>query len=58
MAAPSGKVLSVDEETALLHPIDEYVSNIQHKIDELRADGTSRVVEPRRASTSPRTTTF
>ena len=45
MAAPSGKVLSVDEETALLHPIDEYVSNIQHKIDELRADGTSRVVE-------------
>nr|WP_073296178.1 galactoside ABC transporter permease [Parolsenella massiliensis] len=45
MAAPSGKILSVDEETALLQPIDEYVSNIQHKIDELRADGTSRIGE-------------
>ena len=45
MAAPSGKILSVDEETALLQPIDEYVSNIQHKIDELRADGTSRIAE-------------
>ena len=45
MAAPSGKILSVDEETALLQPIDEYVSNIQHKVDELRADGTSRIAE-------------
>ncbi len=45
MAAPSGKILSIEEETKLLQPIDEYVSKIQHKIDELRADGTTRVVE-------------
>ena len=45
MAAPSGKILSIEEETKLLQPIDEYVSKIQHKIDELRADGTTRVIE-------------
>ena len=45
MAASSGKILSIEEETKLLQPIDEYVSKIQHKIDELRADGTTRVVE-------------
>lgn len=45
MAAPSGTILSIEDETKLIQPIDEYVSNIQHKIDELRADGTSRVVE-------------
>ena len=45
MAAPSVKILSIEEETKLLQPIDEYVSKIQHKIDELRADGTTRVVE-------------
>ncbi|MGE9911042.1 galactose/methyl galactoside ABC transporter permease MglC [Atopobiaceae bacterium SGI.236] len=45
MTAPSGKILSIEEETKLLQPIDEYVSKIQHKIDELRADGTTRVVE-------------
>lgn len=45
MAAPSGKILSVEDETRLIQPIDEYVSNIQHKVDELRADGTTRVVE-------------
>ena len=45
MAAPSGRILSIEEETKLLQPIDEYVSKIQHKIDELRADGTTRVVE-------------
>ena len=37
MAAPSGKILSVEDETRLIQPIDEYVSNIQHKVDELRA---------------------
>ncbi len=45
MAASSGKILSIEEETKLIQPIDEYVSNIQHQIDELRAEGTSRVVE-------------
>ncbi|WP_307974306.1 galactoside ABC transporter permease [uncultured Parolsenella sp.] len=45
MAAPSGKILSVEDETRLIQPIDEYVSNIQHKVDELRTDGTTRVVE-------------
>ena len=45
MPTASGKILSVEEETKLLQPIDEYVSKIQHKIDELRADGTTRIVE-------------
>ena len=45
MATVSGKILSMEEETKLLAPIDEYVSGIQHKIDELRAMGTNRVVE-------------
>ncbi len=45
MAASSGKILSIEEETKLIQPIDEYVSNIQHQIDELRAEGTSRIVE-------------
>lgn len=44
MAASSGNILSVEDETKLIQPIDEHVSNIQKKIDELRADGTSRVV--------------
>ena len=39
------KILSVEEETKLIQPIDEYVSAIQKKIDGLRADGTNRVVE-------------
>lgn len=44
MAASSGNILSVEDETKLIQPIDEHVSNIQKKIDELRAEGTSRVV--------------
>ena len=39
------KILSVEDETKLIQPIDEYVSAIQKKIDGLRADGTNRVVE-------------
>ena len=39
------KILSVEEETKLIQPIDEYVSAIQKKVDGLRADGTNRVVE-------------
>ena len=40
----NGKILSIDEETKLLQPIDEYVSAIQRKIDALRADGTTKMV--------------
>lgn len=45
MPTVSGKILSVDEETKLLQPIDSYVNEIQKKVDALRADGTTRVVE-------------
>ena len=44
MAAPSGKILSIDDEAKLIQPIDEYVSTIQSKVDELRAEGTTKVV--------------
>lgn len=37
-------ILSVEDETKLLQPIDEHVSAIQAKIDELRRDGTNKVV--------------
>ena len=39
------KILTVEDETKLIQPIDEYVSAIQRKVDGLRADGTNRVVE-------------
>lgn len=39
------KILTVEDETKLIQPIDEYVSAIQKKVDGLRADGTNRVVE-------------
>ena len=42
--ATSNTILSVEEETKLLQPIDDYVSGIQAKIDALRADGTTKVV--------------
>ena len=45
MANQGDKVLTVEEEQALLRPIDERVSAIQAKIDELRRDGTDRVVK-------------
>lgn len=45
MPTVSGKILSVDEETKLLQPIDSYVNEIQKKVDALRANGTTRVVE-------------
>ena len=37
MPTVSGKILSVDEETKLLQPIDSYVNEIQKKVDALRA---------------------
>ena len=38
------KILTVEEEKKLRQPIDEYVGNIQKKIDALREDGTDKVV--------------
>ncbi|QWT17437.1 galactoside ABC transporter permease [Collinsella sp. zg1085] len=38
------KILTVEEETSLLAPIDAFVSDIQSKIDALREHGTTAVV--------------
>lgn len=43
MSSISG-ILSVEQERALLAPIDEHVSAIQAKIDDLRRDGTDKVL--------------
>ena len=43
--AASGKILTLDQEAQLLKPIDEYVGAIQQKVDALRADGTTKVVQ-------------
>ena len=45
MVADNTKILSVEQETKLLQPIDEYVGGIQAKINDLRADGTDKVIE-------------
>ena len=37
-------ILTVEEEKKLRQPIDEYVENIQKKIDALRADGIDKVI--------------
>ena len=37
------KILTAEQEEQLLRPIDEYIGNIQAKIDELRKDGTTKV---------------
>ena len=38
------KILTVEEENKLRKPIDNYVGQIQEKIDALRADGTDKVI--------------
>lgn len=38
------KILTVEEEKKLRKPIDDYVGQIQEKIDALRADGTDKVI--------------
>ena len=43
--AASGIILTLDQEAQLLKPIDEYVGVIQQKVDALRADGTTKVVQ-------------
>lgn len=40
----SNKILSIEEEAELLKPIKTHVGAIQAKVDELRADGTTKVV--------------
>ena len=45
MAADKTKILTAEQERQLRQPIDAYVGGIQEKIDALRANGTSRVVE-------------
>jgi len=37
-------ILTAQEEQGLLRPIDEYVGKIQEKINELREEGTSRII--------------
>lgn len=43
MTTNKGKILTADEEQELLKPIDEHIGAIQKQIDELRADGTTKV---------------
>src|SRR5699024_4286934 len=38
------KILTVEEEKKLRQPIDEFVGNIQKKIDALRVDGIDKVI--------------
>ena len=41
----NSKILTAEQERTLRQPIDEYVGGIQKEIDELRKDGTTKVVE-------------
>lgn len=42
--ANENKILTQEQEEQLRQPIDQYVGNIQKQIDELRHDGTDRVI--------------
>lgn len=44
MASGNNKILTAEQEMQLRRPIEEYVGNIQKKIDSLRVDGTDKVV--------------
>ncbi|MBR3106718.1 MAG: galactoside ABC transporter permease [Clostridia bacterium] len=44
MSIKNGNILSAEAEQKLLAPIDEFVGNIQQKINALRADGTDQVI--------------
>ena len=44
MANGNGKTLTAEQELKLRQPIEDYVGEIQKKIDSLREDGTNRVV--------------
>ena len=41
--ANTNKILTAEEEAALVKPIDDHVAKIQAQIDELRKDGTAKV---------------
>ena len=41
--ANTNKILTIEEEAALVKPIDDYVAKIQAQVDELRKDGTAKV---------------
>ena len=45
MAEQNTKILTAEQEVQLRQPIDEYVGAIQAKINDLRADGTDKVVD-------------
>ena len=45
MTTESKKILTAEQELQLRQPMDEYVGSIQKKINDLRADGTDRVLE-------------
>lgn len=40
----NSKILTAEQEKTLRQPIEEYVGKIQKEIDELRKDGTAKVI--------------
>ncbi len=44
MANVNDKILTAEDEMKLRQPIDDYVGKIQEKIDDLRVDGTDKVI--------------
>ena len=41
----NSKILTAEQEKTLRQPIEEYVGKIQKEIDELRKDGTAKVIK-------------
>ena len=41
----NSKILTAEQEKKLRQPIDEFVGKIQEEIDELRKDGTAKILE-------------
>lgn len=54
--AENSVIISSEEEAKLLKPIDEYVEEIQKKIDALRADGFDKVSDLKNRSRSQKRT--
>lgn len=54
--AENSVIISSEEEAKLLKPIDEYVEEIQKKIDALRADGFDKVNDLKNRSRSQKKT--
>ena len=44
MPKTGGSVLTAEQEKELLKPIDQKIGSIQAQIDELRANGTNKVI--------------